>query len=133
MDLAEAQERRGRQIIAALQARAHAQQRGPLGEAEQRTVLETITNLPAGVIDRVVRTDTPVGTSRVGGAVPTVNPAATSASIAHADQAAQPWERDFPVAIQTVVATAASATAEYPAAPAKSPRQRRSQGDRPRP
>ena len=51
----EAQERRGREIVEALQARVRAQGREPLGEAEQRVVLETVTNLPADVIDRVVR------------------------------------------------------------------------------
>ena len=62
-DLAEAQERRGRQIVAALQERARAQHRGPLFEAEQRTVLETITNLPADVIDRVVTHEVRPGSS----------------------------------------------------------------------
>ena len=51
---AQAQERRGRQIIDALQEQARAQGRDPLGEAEQRTVLETVTNLPPAVIDRIV-------------------------------------------------------------------------------
>lgn len=51
----EAQQRRGRQIVDALQSRARAQGREPLSEAEQRTVLETVTNLSAEIIDRVVR------------------------------------------------------------------------------
>jgi hypothetical protein len=132
-DLAEAQERRGRQIVAALQERAPEQRRGPLGESEQRTVLETITNLPADVIDRVVRTDTLAGTSRAGDAVPAANPAGVNASAASAGQAARPWEKDFPVPIQAVVATAANATPVRPAAPARTPGQRRSRSDRPRP
>lgn len=61
---ADAQDRRGRQIVEALQTRAGAQGRGPLGAAEQRTVLETVTNLPADVIDRVVRPDTAAGLTR---------------------------------------------------------------------
>ena len=51
MDDAVAQERRGTQILDALQARAREQGRDPLGEAEQRTVLETITSLRPEVID----------------------------------------------------------------------------------
>ncbi len=51
----EAQERRGRQIAGALQERARSQGRDPLGAAELHIVLETVTNLPAEVIDRVVR------------------------------------------------------------------------------
>jgi hypothetical protein len=61
---ADAQELRGRQIVEALQARARAEGRDPLAEAEQRTVLETVTNLPADVINRVVRRDTAAGLTR---------------------------------------------------------------------
>ena len=43
---AQAQERRGRQIIDALQEQARAYGRDLLGEAEQRSILETVTNLP---------------------------------------------------------------------------------------
>jgi len=93
---ADAQERRGRQIINALQARARAQGGGLLGEAEQRIVLETVTNLPADVIDRVVRTET----------------------ASRAPRAARPWEQDFPLPINDVVATATGAARTTPAAPA---------------
>ena len=132
-DLAETQERRGRQIVAALQERAREQHRDPLGESERRTVLETITNLPADVIDRIVRTDTPARITRADDAVPTAGPAAAGGSTARADQAARPWEQDFPVPIQAVVATAADATPQRPATPARTPGQRRSRGNRPGP
>ena len=131
-DMAETQERRGRQIVAALQARAREQQRGPLGEAEQRTVLETITNLHPDVIDRVVRTDTSAGIPRARDAVPTANLAAVNAT-ARAGKSTRPWEQDFPVPIQTVVATAIGASPKRSAAPARAPGQRRSRSDRPRP
>jgi hypothetical protein len=126
---AEAQERRGRKIITALQARAHAQHRGPLGEAEQHTVLEIITNLPADIIDRVVRPDTPAGTSRQG-ATAEANSIRTQAAAA---RTARPWEHDFPASIQTVVATATSPPQDRPTAPASSPGRRPGRGDRPRP
>jgi hypothetical protein len=87
-----AQERRGHQILDTLQARARAQNRGPLGEDEQRTVLETITDLPPDVIDRVVKASAP-GTAMTAKTVP--------------DPGAQPWRHDFPAPIQEVVATAA--------------------------
>jgi hypothetical protein len=51
----EALESRGRSIVTALQERARAGSRDPLGDDELRTVLETVTNLPADVIDRVIR------------------------------------------------------------------------------
>ncbi len=131
--VAEAQERRGRQIIAALQARARTQDRGPLGEAEQRTVLETITNLPGELIDRIVRPDTPTGISRKGDATPEANATTTEASTARTARTARPWEHDFPASIQTVVATATGPARERPAAPASSPSRRPRHGDRPRP
>jgi hypothetical protein len=132
-DLAQAQERRGRQIVAALQTRARAQRRDPLGEAEQRTVLETITNLPADVIDRVVRTDAAPGTPRSADAVSAAGPAAGRTTAARTSQANRPWENDFPVPIQAVVAAAADAAPGRPATPAPAPGQRRSRGNRPRP
>jgi len=61
---AHAMQQRGRQIVDALQARAQAQGRDPLGEAEQRTVLETVTNLPPEVIDRVVQPGGATGLAR---------------------------------------------------------------------
>jgi hypothetical protein len=85
-------ESRGRQILGALQARAREQGRDPLGEDEQRTVLETITNLPPEVIDRIV---TP-GNGRTA-----------AAPVASATRSGRPWENDFPAPIQDVVATAA--------------------------
>ncbi len=132
LDLTEAQERRGRQIVTALQARACTQHRDPLGEAEQRTVLETITNLPVDVIERVVRADASAGMSRSGVAVSAASPAAVRTATTHASQATRPWENDFPVPIQAVVATAADAAPTRRAAPAPTPSQRHSRGDHPR-
>jgi hypothetical protein len=89
-------EDRGRQILAALQARARGQGRDPLGPDEQRTVLETISNLPPEVIDRIVEPHTrsaPIDPAGLGPA-----------------RRARPWEGDFPVPIQKVVATAARGT-----------------------
>jgi hypothetical protein len=85
-------EGRGRQILAALQARAREQGRDPLGGDEQRTVLETITDLPPEVIDRIVKPG--------GGSTPV-------APVARAARSERPWENDFPAPIQDVVATAA--------------------------
>ena len=92
-DLAElgagqALEQRGRQILDGLQARARAQGRAPLGEDEQRTVLESLTNLPEGVIDQIVQ------------------PAAGTA-LRRAGRSDRPWQQDFPVPVQEVVASAA--------------------------
>ena len=102
-----AQERRGHQILDTLQARARAQNRGPLGEDEQRTVLETITDLPPDVIDRVVKASGP-GTAMTAKTVP--------------DRRARPWRNDFPTPIQEVVATAAHhAPASGPSAAASRP------------
>jgi hypothetical protein len=117
--LAEAQERRGMRILAALQARARAEHRGPLGEAEQRTVLETITNLPAEVIDRVVRSDSNPGTFRTVDGVTTP-----------ADPAGCPWQHDFPTPIQEVVAITTSPAPEGPVA-TSTRAQRRSVGHHP--
>jgi hypothetical protein len=57
-------ERRGRQILDAIQGRAREQGRRPLASAEQRTVLETITSLPPEIIDRIVPPDTSAGLAR---------------------------------------------------------------------
>ncbi len=51
----EALDLRARSIVTALQDRARAEDRDPLGQDELRTVLETVTNLPADVIDRITR------------------------------------------------------------------------------
>jgi hypothetical protein len=125
--LAEAQERRGTQILAALQARARAEHRGPLGEAEQRTVLETITNLPADIIDRLVRPDSAAEASRAADVA-----AALHAATAPTDSSTRPWQHDFPVPIEEVVATTTSAAPERPAVISTRAR-RRSLGHRPRP
>jgi hypothetical protein len=109
--IAAAQELRGRQIVAALQDRARAQRRDPLGEAEQRTVLETITNLSPDIIDRVV---SPARAIRDTGT------AANDSATARPGPAARPWEHDFPVPIQGVVASSAPPTPGHP--PAVSPR-----------
>jgi hypothetical protein len=85
----DALEARGRQILAALQARARQQGRDPLGEDEQRTVLETITDLPPEVIDRIV----------IPGSGSTA-----AAPLASATRNERPWENDFPAPIQDVVA-----------------------------
>jgi hypothetical protein len=106
-----AMERRGMQIVATLQARARAQHRPPLGEAEQRTVLETITNLPTDVIDRIVHPVTAPGMPNGSRAQPVSGSATPGTS-----PAARPWEHDFPVPIQTVVATTAEPTAQHPPA-----------------
>ncbi len=51
----EALELRGRSIVTALQERALAAGREPLGHDELKAVLEAVTNLPADVIDRVTQ------------------------------------------------------------------------------
>jgi hypothetical protein len=123
--LAEVQERRGRQIIATLQERARATHRGPLGEAEQRTVLETLTNLPTDIIDRIVRPDSSAEDPRARNAG-----AAADAATDRADPAGRPWQHDFPTPIQEVVAATASPAPGHSAASA--PAKRRFQGNRPR-
>jgi hypothetical protein len=69
----EALEPGGRSIVTALQERARAAGREPLGQDELRTVLETVSNLPADVIDRVIRpgpTDGPAQSKLDGAAAP---------------------------------------------------------------
>jgi hypothetical protein len=107
---AAAQERRGRQIVQALQRRARARGSDPLGAAEQRIVLETVTNLPTDVIDRVVQA---VGPSHAG-------QGSAGQAVAHGRQAARPWEQDFPMSIGEVVTAAGSSprTTTSPGAPA---------------
>lgn len=97
---AEAQERRGRQIVEALQRRARSRGSDPLGAAEQRIVLETVTNLPTDIIDRVVQTTGPTRT-RAGSA---------GQVVARNQQTIRPWEQDFPMSIGEVVATVGSAS-----------------------
>jgi hypothetical protein len=130
LDLPGALERRGMQIVAALQERARAQGRPPLGEAEQRTVLETVTNLPPDVIDRVVQPGHANTTLPGSGYRPVPRSALPEAGAPAAGRAARPWEHDFPVPIQTVVATAAE-PAQSTATATQGRRQRRSPDGRP--
>lgn len=116
---ADAQERRGRQIIEEMRARARGRGESPPTEAEQRILLDRVTNLPGDVIDRVVRTG-------------------TTSHAARACRADRPWQQDFPLPIKDVVAAAAgqaraaSSTTETPAvAPAKTSSQARPAGLRP--
>jgi hypothetical protein len=97
------------------------------------TWLDPPVNLPADLIDRVMHPDTPAGISRAADPAVPANTPAVDAATAHADRMTRPWEHDFPVPIRDVVATAAGATPKRPAAPARTPSQRRSRGDRPRP
>lgn len=95
-------ERRGRQMLGTLQDRAREQGRRPLGEAEQRTVLEALTSLPPEIIDRIV----PPARAGARGARPP------------AGRSARPWEHDFPHPIREVVTAAASAAPGVAAPPA---------------
>ncbi|HEY1619266.1 MAG TPA: hypothetical protein VGG25_16720 [Streptosporangiaceae bacterium] len=88
-------EQRGARIAAALQARARAEGREPLGTDELRTVLETVTNLPADTIGRLA------GRPSAGRATDLVPVAAG------ARRTARPWELDFPVPVREVVAITA--------------------------
>ena len=144
---AQAQEQRGRQIIDALQEQAHAYGRDLLGEDEQRSVLEAVTNLPPAVIDRIVGSDpaarlasteqnraagaerlraadldaatdlsgTPAADERTqnltGAHDADATADAATARAARSTQAIRPWERDFPMPIQDVVASTASTSA----------------------
>lgn len=140
----EALELRGRSIGAALQERARAERREPLGEDELRTVLETITNLPSDIIRYVTRSapaDGPAVTDQ-SGVVPaerTQSPGRDGVGDPHvshgrhertgslakaqdaaatastaADRVTQPWERDFPTPIKEVVAAAAASPTQKP-------------------
>ena len=140
---AHAQERRGRQIIGALAEQARAYGHELPGEAEQRALLETVTNLPSEIIDRVVQPDPATGLVRseqsrvvtseraratdMDAATDLTTPdvdertgnltaarddtASADAATAHAAREVRPWERDFPIPIQNVVAGAASTSA----------------------
>jgi hypothetical protein len=133
----EALESRGRNIVTALQERARRRDREPLGQDELRTVLETVTNLPADVIDRVTwpapadgraqsDPDRIAAPARPADADEAVNrwpspgldertatlaaarePAAASAAADLPSRTTLPWQRDFPVPIHEVVAAAA--------------------------
>ena len=141
---AQAQERRGRQIIDALAEQARANGHEPPAEAEQRTLLETVTNLPPEIIDRIMQPDpvtwptraeqnraataeraratdldaatdlktTPNVDERTGNLTAARDDTASAdAATAHAAREVRPWERDFPIPIQNVVAGAASTSA----------------------
>jgi hypothetical protein len=148
-------EARGQGIVTALQDRAQAEGREPLGHDELRAVLETITNLPADTIRRITPpapidgrtqpgpdsaataeraraagldaatglTAAPVPnehTENLGGARDTG--AVASAATARSGQGTRPWERDFPVSINEVVAATATTPAQAatpPHAPAR--------------
>jgi hypothetical protein len=129
MALPAALERRGIQILGALQARARAEHRRPLGEAEQRTVLETITNLPPNIIDWIVQPASPPGLPS-SSALTTAGTSTASSDLLRTRPAARPWEHDFPVPIETVVANASQSTAQSPATPQARGR-RRTQDSRP--
>lgn len=130
-ELPGALERRGMQILGALQARAQAQHRPPLGEAEQRTVLETITNLPADVIDRVVHSVATTGASRGSGPQPVTGSVTPGTSPASTSPGTRPWEHDFPFGIQTVVATATETAPQRPPTTGQARGQQRSPDNRP--
>jgi hypothetical protein len=100
-------ERRGHHILSALQDQARDEGRGPLNEDEQRAALETTTDLPPEVINRILRPGTVSSTA---------TPARTGAA-----NTTRPWENDFPIPIQDVVATAA------PSSPASAPSANRPQ------
>ena len=105
----QALESRGRGIVTAMQERARAAGREPLGHEELRTVLETVTNLPGDVIDTVSRPSPANGRARYGQSANASREAgATVAGTDPAGRSARPWDRDFPVPIHEVVATAAA-------------------------
>lgn len=106
-------ERRGRQILEAIQDRAGEQGRRPLGPAEQRTVLEAITSLPPEIINRVVK---PTAAGNVVHGAPV--------------RTAKPWQQDFPLPIREVVASAARASSGGAAPSAASPTVRKQETHR---
>jgi hypothetical protein len=88
-------ERRGRQVAWGLQGRAMERDLPPLGEAEQRTALESATNLPVGAIKKLAVPEPPAGRP-----------------------SRRPWVHDFPVPIEQVLAAiAAHGTDGRPAVP----------------
>jgi hypothetical protein len=81
----------------------------------------SFTNLPAHIIDRIVRPDGAANASRRNAQ------GVASDAVAMASRPARPpWEHDFPVPIETVVASAG--TAPKPSAAATAPAQRRNRG-----
>jgi hypothetical protein len=110
-------ESRGRSIMTALQERARARRREPLGPDELRTVLETVTNLPVDVIDRVIRRAHAEAQSAAR------DPAANSAAADPSSRTTQPWQRDFPLPIYEVVGAATARPAQTTAPLAAASRQ----------
>jgi hypothetical protein len=96
----DALERRGREIVAGLQARAAQRGREPLGAGELRIVLEATTNLPDEVISRL--SGAPRAGSRSGG---------KKGRHAASRRGGQPWRQDFPRSIGEVVALAPGSAA----------------------
>jgi hypothetical protein len=94
-------EARGRQIAAALQARA----RKPLEPAELRFLLESVTNLPDEVIERI--TAQGESDSRPADSTEDASPANGPAANTRPGKSIQPWQREFPIPIRDVVAAAA--------------------------
>ncbi|MBV9449958.1 MAG: hypothetical protein JO345_29120 [Streptosporangiaceae bacterium] len=82
----ERQRLRGLRIVEDIQATARRTGRPPLDEDEQRTTLDSVTNLPTELISEVVSPPRAVGVA-----------------------ARQPWQHDFPFPIKDVVAMAAAA------------------------
>ncbi len=80
-------ERRGRQIVAQLQARARAAGRSELGPDELAIVLETLTNLPEDVIAEVTAADAAASAGRTAAQVAAESfpyPVAEAVAAAHA-------------------------------------------------
>jgi len=136
----EALESRGRGIVTALQERAVAAGREPLGHDELQTVLEAVTNLPADVIDSVTQpapANGPALTGLDGTAAPGHGRAAdtgefTGLKAGLISRTTRPWQRDFPVPIGEVVAAAAAGPPRTTAAPGTTTRPAARRAARPR-
>ena len=102
--VAQTQTARGARIVEGMQSRALASDRPLLDPDEQRTALETATNLPPEIIGQVVQS-----------APPPTRPAR------------RPWENDSPFSIEEVVAFAAQHP-ESLASPASHPATARTRG-----
>ncbi len=93
---ADAQTQRAREILQEAQDQARTRRRGKLGETEQRLKLETVTNLPAEIINAAVPRDRP---ARPGNR-----------------RSSKPWAQDFPIPIDQVLALVAGpGSADAPA------------------
>jgi hypothetical protein len=136
---AEALESRGRSIVTALQERAVAAGREPLGHDELQTVLDTATNLPADIIDRVTQ-PAPANAHAQSGLDDTAAPRGARAAdtgeftglkAGLISRTTRPWQRDFPVPIREVVAAAAAGPPGSTAAPGTTARPAASHAARP--